>query len=323
MRVCINSKIAKGPSNGLNQFLAIMGHVLEHAGHTVFYGLAGPSADLIMLTHPCQDSIDDDLRDLKQYMDRYPGTLVVHRINNCDEHIGYGNKNRKILEINRLSNHTVFISSFLKDLFAGQGFNPTRPHSVILNGADERLFNPEGRGEWRLGERLKVITHHWSSSYTKGFDIYERIDLLLDDKIFSDLFEFTFVGNLPKGLHLKNTKVIAPLYGQELARTIKHHHVYVTATRNEAAGMHHIEGMRCGLPVLYLGSGALPEYCSPYGIEFNLVNFEEKLLKLCELYPALRERVLQVPYTASRMVAQYEALFLELLRRNPSAHSGS
>ena len=32
--------------------------------------------------------------------------------------------------------------------------------------------------------------------------------------------------------------------------------------------MHHIEGALSGLPLIFRKSGALPEYCSDYGIEF-------------------------------------------------------
>ena len=147
----------------------------------------------------------------------------------------------------------------------------------------------------------------------KGFDIYERLDQLLDTDPFKNFFEFTYIGNMPVGVSFKNATVIAPTWGVKLASLLKQHHVYVTAARHEPGPNHCVEGLRCGLPVLYLKSGALPEYCEPYGIGFTLINFEEKLLEMQERYPELREKVLECPYTGTWMASQYEELFLRLV----------
>ena len=49
-------------------------------------------------------------------------------------------------------------------------------------------------------------------------------------------------------------------------------------------GNHHIEGAQCGLPVLYINSGGIPEYCDGYGVMFEKNNFEEKLNELANNY---------------------------------------
>ena len=36
------------------------------------------------------------------------------------------------------------------------------------------------------------------------------------------------------------------------------HDLYISASINEPAGMHHIEGLLCGLPIIYRDNGALP-----------------------------------------------------------------
>ena len=43
--------------------------------------------------------------------------------------------------------------------------------------------------------------------------------------------------------------------------------------------MHHIEGILCGLPIIYRESGALPEYCKKYGISFKNEKFLPALKK--------------------------------------------
>lgn len=316
MKIGINAKIVEGAWGGANQFAKILAEYLEQSGHTVEFTLKDSKIDLILMIHPSGNlSITNyDINDIRSYLYRHPNTLLVHRVNTSGgEHRGYGNETTTLLEANQFADYTVFISSFLRDLYIREGFNPIHPHCVILNGTDEMVFNPANRADWKSNEKLKIVTHHWSVAYTKGFDVYERLDLLLGTEPFCNLFEFALIGNVPKGLHFKYARVIQPLARHELAQALKQHHVYITASRNEGAGMHHIEGVRCGLPVLYLNSGALPEYCASYGIEFNLINFEEKLLEMRECYPELCQKVLECPYTGNWMAAQYETLFEKLI----------
>lgn len=162
---------------------------------------------------------------------------------------------------------------------------------------------------------MRIVTHHWSANYLKGFDVYERLDLLLGTEPYCSLFEFCFIGNLPLGLELHHTRVIPPTWGKDLGDLLRQQHIYVTAARLEASGQHHVEGMRCGLPVLYLNSGALPEYCRPYGVEFSLINFEEKLLEIGSKYQELYPAVQQCPYSGESMSRKYEEVFLETVAK--------
>ena len=124
---------------------------------------------------------------------------------------------------------------------------------------------------------MKIVTHHWSSNPNKGAAIYSMLDKL---SINTDLFEFTYIGNYPKDIKFQNTNCINPLSGVDLAKELSKHHIYITASKNEPSGNHHMEAALCGLPILYIDSGALPEYCSNYGVMFDESNIEEKLKKL-------------------------------------------
>ena len=57
-----------------------------------------------------------------------------------------------------------------------------------------------------------------------------------------------------------------PVAGRELASELRDADLYVTGAVNESAGMHHIEAALCGLPILYVDSGATPEYCNGFGM---------------------------------------------------------
>ena len=97
---------------------------------------------------------------------------------------------------------------------------------------------------------------------------------------------------MPKNLTFNNSKFIKPLNGKKLADELKKHDIYLTASLNEPGGMHHIEGASCGLPLLYRNSGALPEYCGEFGIQFeNKKDFLEKLLKLSVNYKQYQMKI--------------------------------
>lgn len=80
--------------------------------------------------------------------------------------------------------------------------------------------------------------------------------------------------------------------------------------------MHHIEGALCGLPLIYRNSGALPEYCSGYGIKFEGPDdFEYALKRMCLGYDKWLRRIDNYPHTSDRMCKKYMELFNSLLER--------
>lgn len=315
LKISLNSKKIDGPYGGGNQFGVSLENYLKSKGHEVYRDLS-VKVDLILIV--ASEShlriTAYDLEAIRDYILMNPQTVVVQRVNSCDEQRGSDlGINRAMLEANQIADSTIFISSFVRDLFVKKGLELRKSDRVILNGANEEFFNPQSRSGWNSTQKLRLVTHHWSSNYMKGFDIYERLDQLLAIEPFKSLFEFTYIGNIPVGVEFKNTKVIGPTSGHALANLLRQNHIYLTAARNEAAGMHHVEGVRCGLPVLFLNSGALPEYCGPYGLEFTLIDFEEKLQEMAKRYAEFREKVLACPYTSTWMAAQYEDNFLQLV----------
>ena len=109
----------------------------------------------------------------------------------------------------------------------------------------------------------------------KGFKIYKLINDLVGKKEWAEKLEFTYIGNMSDEYSLNNTNLVNPLAGLELAAEIKKHQIYVTASINEPSGNHHIEAAQCGLPIIYLESGGIPEYCEGYGLSFDN-NFEKQ-----------------------------------------------
>lgn len=311
MKISLGMRLQSGPWGGGNQFAHSLVDYCRARGDQIFFDLRDPSLDVILLTASKRSATYTCNQAARYLLFKNRKALVVYRVNECDERKGTRGINKRIMREQRYADHTVFISKWLQNLFCSQGL-PAQGSSIILNGASTNVFNSNGFVPWNGSGRLRIVTHHWGDDWLKGFDIYRRLDDMLDLPRFRKRIEFSFVGKLPKEFAFKNTRYIQPLSGDALARVLRSNHVYLTASQNEPAGMHHIEGALCGLPLLYRESGALPEYCRDYGIAFTEDTFEEKLLEMLETYHAWPARLKTYPHTAEAMCAGYYDLFLHL-----------
>lgn len=313
MKVSIGMKLQPGPFGGGNQFGQALIDFLQQKEVAVYTDLNQSDLDLVLLTEPRprQSSSFGD-QDIFFYRRRNLRTIFIHRINECDERKGTDNVNKILRRATLLADHTVFVSTWLRDLHLAQDLRPLSS-SVILNGSDTRIFNANGYTVWNREGPLRLVTHHWGASWSKGFDIYKWLDDQLEDSDFQSRYDFTYIGNLPQGFRFRNAKYIPPLSGYELAATIRQNHVYVTASRNEPGSNHQNEGALCGLPLLYINSGGMGEYANGYGIPFEPSNFPEKLEAMKETYHDWVTIMKNYPHTAQQTCQQYYELFLELL----------
>tara|TARA_Y100000739_G_scaffold223489_1_gene226441 strand:- start:413 stop:1456 length:1044 start_codon:yes stop_codon:yes gene_type:complete len=315
MKISIGMNLTTAPWGGGNQFGNVLKTYLEKSGCYVVTDLRPEDIDIILLTEPrskLTSSAYND-RNIQKYQKKTNGrAIVVHRINECDERKGTNYVNQLIAQANKCADCTVFISEFLKKIYSTTSIDMTRAR-VILNGADTQIFYPATDQDCsQRSLPYKVVTHHWGANWSKGFEVYQLIDQLLSQAGWRKRIEFTYIGNLPERFHFKNANHIKPLAGIDLANELRKHDIYLTASQNEPAGMHHIEGACCGLPVLYLDSGAIPEYCGDHAICFGKENLEQKLHEVIDHYGFWVERIKSYPYTADKMCSEYYALFQEL-----------
>lgn len=317
MKVSIGSKVIDGPYGGGNTFLINLIKYLEGLNHTVVHNLDEKDIDIILLTSPLPDSEHstfNHLDILKYLRSKNDNTLVVQRFNECDERKGTSGINRKLLKANISADYSIFVSKWLQDIFETFGMTNMNK-KTILGGSDIRIFNQNNKSIWNKNKKFKIVTHHWSSNWMKGFELYLELDKKLSEPVLNNKIEFTYIGNIDKNYKFKNTNVIAPLSGLELASEIKEHDIYLTGSLNEPSGNHHIEGALCGLPVLYINSGGIPEYCKNFGLEISLDNFEENILYMVEYYDKFRNRMNSYPYESNKMSAEYLELFKKLLNQ--------
>ena len=317
IKIALGMELQKGAFGGGNQFGNSLANFLACKGVEVVFDLKDEDIDIILLTETRKylKSCSFDTIDVAKYLLKNPDTLVVFRVNECDERKGQRLKllNRLIVQGTKTADHVIFISEWLKEVYTKRDQSLLKKSSIIHNGADVTIFNPDGDKKWNKKEPLRIVTHHWGGHWFKGFDVYLELDTLIGKK-YNGRIEFTFIGSILKDIKFKNTTVTPPKSDKELAQAIKKNHVYLTASINEPAGMHHIEGALCGLPLLYRNSGALPEYCKNFGVSFSdQVDFEKSLSRLIKEYDYWSEQMQYYGNTSEKMCQNYYALFGNLI----------
>lgn len=313
MKIAIGYHVQKGPWGGGNQFAKSLARECEKRGDSIYFDLSEPDLDIILLTDPrwYSSSVSFGAGAILRYLVfRNPYALVVHRINECDQRKGSRNMNRALRWANYVADHTVFIASWLKTLNL---WRRNSHSSIILNGADSEVFLPENNIPWNANEPMKLVTHHWGGNHMKGFDVYAELDEMLLELKWREKIDFTYIGNLPKGFRFKNAHYLAPLQGKDLSMELSKHHVYITASVNEPAGMHHIEGALSGLPIIYRKSGALPEYCQGFGVEFGEDQFVPAIENMLESYHVFKKAMPGYTHTSEKMCSAYLALFDQMM----------
>lgn len=318
MKIAIGSRPYDGPWGGGNRFVASLCEALVAAGHQVVHALRDRDIDIILIIDPRWRSPNVCFGPgavLRYLALRNSDAIVIHRINECDERKGEPFINHKLVRANYIADATVFVGKWLTRLPVWQS-HLRSPWFVIHNGADARVFNPNGFSPWTGSGPLTIVTHHWGYHSMKGFDVYETLDRMQASPELQERISFTYVGNLPKGFRFKNARYVPPLDGTALADELRSHHAYITGSINEPGGNHQNEGAMCGLPLLYRESGCMPEYCAGFGIGFSgPSDVGAALSSLMAGYASLVTKMRSYPNTAERMTAEWIALLNELVGR--------
>lgn len=311
MKISIGFKFKNKAWGGGNQFVKNISNYLIKKNHKVIYNLNSDDIDIILLMDPRPESESASFNhfNVQNYLKRKPDTLVIHRINECDERKNTNHVNHFIKQASKITDHRIFISRWLQTIHS---INKNK-ETVILNGANRKIFkNYKNKIK---NKKINLVTHHWSTHEMKGMKYYIYLDRLLQKSFFSKNFSFSYIGKLPKKHKFKSTKIYKPKYGAELARTISKHNVYITASKNEPGGNHQNEGLNCGLPVIYIKSGCMEEYCKSFGYGFcNENQLQKCLLKIKKNYKLYYIKTKLYNFNSSLTCKKYLETFEKLIR---------
>lgn len=277
LKLLINHNIVDGPWGGGNSFvLGLTAYIQNNFADSIFLvDSVFEKPDVIFFTDYRPNNPRNKINFLQAVWYRIFNNKCTF-VYRCNENGARKNKYSDDIWIQcfiKACDRTIFISDYLKSYFARAA---SAGSFVIRNVVDPTALSFYRKRSLRKSG-VSIVTHHWGSSLNKGWDVYLRLDAMCADKGYS----FTFIGNLPDGVVLRHSRVVAPTSGTHLYQLLSDHDIYITGSLHEPAGMHHIEGCALGLPVVYRESGALPEYCRSYGVGFSDLEGVESALESC------------------------------------------
>ncbi|HBG27233.1 MAG: hypothetical protein A2Y10_12455 [Planctomycetes bacterium GWF2_41_51] len=262
MKCHILYKFRTGPWGGANQFLKALKKNLEIRE---CYSKSMSKADVVLCNlNPA--IFMEILTAVRVFGKKHDRPRLIVRIDGPVSGIrGTDNEmDRLFIDfINIAADGVLFQSEWSRQKLAEIAKIVTVNSRVITNAPDKKFFNksPAHPGD---NQKIRLIANSWSPNPNKGFEVYKYLDDVLD---FSK-YEFTFIGNSP--VEFKNIKHIKPLDSKKLAKELKQHHIYITASRKDPCSNSLIEALHCGLPAIAYNDGGHPEIIGKGGRIFEL-----------------------------------------------------
>ena len=283
-KIMFTKKEVSGSGGGGFFFIKNMKEHLKSNGYVVTNKLED-GIDLIFIIDPRRNKSNSPytLGDYKEYKRKNPNVKILHRVNECDiKREVPSNDEPLLVKTMQFADHVVFISKWLRDYFINK-YNLKLKSDVIINGCNRNYYYPSKDKKFK-DNKIRLVTHHFSDNYFKGFHIYNELDKYLENNN-EDGIEFTFIGNYNKKYKPKNIKVKRPIAEDALGNELRKYDIYLTATKNEPCGMHQLEGMSSGLPLLFCEGGGAIKETSQGGEEFkDIETLLEKIKKIKNNY---------------------------------------
>jgi glycosyltransferase involved in cell wall biosynthesis len=316
-RIAFNMRPARGPWGGSSPFVVQLKRYLKARGYEVSFDLR-KKVDVIVLIDPRDDLQlkSFGMEEIKAYKKTNPKVKVLHRVNECDQRKDTKFMDELLKDANEVADHTVFIASWLLEYHSERWFDKDKSHSVIYNGADPTVFHPIGSAIYDHRESFRLVTHHWSDNVLKGFDEYYKIDQAIARGELKGV-ELLIVGRWPSEIKWESARLFSPAQGKKLADILRSSHAYVTASRWEPCGMHHVEGAQCGLPLLYhKDGGGIVEAGERYGLCFGDDDYIDAINMLRDDYDRYRNLVLNNSPCGDYMVMEYTNRIQSLIAKS-------
>jgi len=223
-------------------------------------------------------SMDEIINNKKNNKNNNHGKIIC-RINDCD----FTRKIRTIETgfIQYLNDFDLLIynSYFIKRYYESKYDEfVNKKNKVIHNSCDSAIFFPKTK---HSNKKIRIVTHHWSDNVNKGYYYYKKFAQYC---LNNTDYEFSFIGRkFNDKFDINGVNCIHEMSGMELSNELRKYDVYLSASIYDACPMHVIEGLSCGLPILYIDiEGGGRELCQLTldKVGESFLNFDELLSKL-------------------------------------------
>lgn len=323
MNVCIWYETTTAPWGGANSFLRTLAESLRSDGDEVHDRPRRDSS--VILLNSWSRGQDQFLtyKEIRRLRENAVGVIgrlrsafsstssrpvLIHRLDGIARLYGrHDNADEVQMEINRLTDCTIFQSEYCQRIFQEGGVMPEH-HQVVHNGVDTRLFYPDHRHR-PAGKKLKLLCASWSSNPKKGFAQLAELARLKG-------VEVTFIGNWCDSVDPGFVRLLGVKEGVELAALLRNYDAFVHAAENDPCPNAVLEALSSGLPVLYRNSGGTPELARRYGVSMD-VGLQNAVDQLVDSYSDIRERLLDEcsRFDISRVAGRYREIFVQTLER--------
>lgn len=303
MKVYINRQPKTGPWGGGTKTINKFVQTLLSSGHTVVYTLQDNDIDIIFCFDPRPNNFGEWYQDFLNYKARNPRTKIVQRVGDLGTH--------SKPDLTSLVKQTIDLSDYVifPSLWAKEWIQFNKDNLSVIDNAPMKVFYENRKFNTDLNEKIKIVTHHWSTNPKKGFDIYKKFDNWCNQ---AGKYTFDYIGRLPDSLSLTNFKT--PISAEQLSVELPKYDIYLTASEEEAGANHVLEALAAGLPIVYRESGgSIVNYCNHYGEGYS--EFDEminKVDKVIKNYSKLKQRVLQYTKTNDFVAEEYCRIITQL-----------
>jgi glycosyltransferase involved in cell wall biosynthesis len=256
--IALFHEFAPSPGGGGHQFLrALVGDLDQR-------GLEVEANRLSAGTKSCLfNSFNFDFARLRRFA--RPDCRMVHRVDGpIGAYRGFDDgTDARIVALNReLADATVLQSRYSFEKHAELGLELREP-VVIPNAVDPAIFHPPDEREPLDGRPVRLIASSWSDNRRKGAETLAWLDRFLE----GTRYEMTFVGRAPT--RLERIRVVGPVGSEGVAELLRHHDLYIAASRDDPCSNALLEALACGLPAAFLASGGHPELVGGAGLPFH------------------------------------------------------
>ena len=271
MKIYINRKPIEGPWGGGNNFVKAMYEYLPDFGFEIIdrsdLHKHINDIDFIFLQSPFPDQVSKfSINEAISVKNINPKVKIILRVNDCDARKGTNDVDNIWIESSKFVDKTIFVSNWMKEYFLEKGWK-CRENFVVINGVNLDHFKPR---EKINNGKINIVTHHWSNNRMKGFDLYEEIDRIVEK---DERFTFTYIGR-DLGT-FRNTRIVSPLFGEELGVELSKYDVYISDSKFDPGPNHILESLACKIPTYVCkdGGGSV-EFA---GLDFTFANLEDLL----------------------------------------------
>jgi len=297
MKIMINRKPVFGPWGGGIKTVNKMVERLQASGHEVVFRLES-NIDIIFCIDPRPNEYGEWYQNFLNYKMQH-NIKIIQRVGDLGTH-GKPELTNLLRQTLNYSDFMIFPSEWAKEWINYRGKN-----CKVVNNRPMKIFHKYKNNKTSLNNKVKLVTHHWSTNPKKGFDFYENLQKYVNG---SEEYDFTYIGRKPEQYKFSN--YLPPLPAEEVAKELPRHNIYITASREEAGANHVLEAMAAGLPVVYHSAGgSVVNYCSSHGESYEDVEtMIAAIKKVVAKYDFYKNKVLEYNEDIECVIDEYEEI---------------